>query len=166
DLVRERAEPLVRACDPLAHPDRLAVLRQRKRRPLAPFVGVGGERSRHAESEGDHSQQEHDPRAHPYGVYTGSENPPSTTSTWPRTIAASGEQRNATAPATSSGVTSRPAGFAAPTRSISSRFGKCSSAPVSTTPAETALTRMSGASSTARKRTSASSAAFEVPISA
>ena len=36
-------------------------------------------------------------------------------------------------------------------RSISSRFGKCSSAPVSTTPAETALTRIPrGASSTAR----------------
>ena len=38
-----------------------------------------------------------------------------------------------------------------PTASISSRFGKCSSAPVSTTPAETALTRIPrGASSTAR----------------
>ena len=32
-------------------------------------------------------------------------------------------------------MTRRPTGFAAPTRSISSRFGKCSSAPVSTTPA-------------------------------
>ena len=50
---------------------------------------------------------------------------------------------------TSSGTTSRPAGFSAPEASISSRFGKCSSAPVSTTPAETALTRMPrGASST------------------
>ena len=82
---------------------------------------------------------------------TTSEKPPSTTSTWPRTISASGEQRNATAPATSSGSTRRPAGFAAPASSISSRFGKCSSAPVSTTPAETALTRIPrGASSTAR----------------
>ena len=36
----------------------------------------------------------------------------------------------------------RPTGFAAPARSISSRFGKCSSAPVSTTPPETALTRI------------------------
>ena len=40
--------------------------------------------------------------------------PPSTTSVWPRTISASGEQRNATAPAMSSGVTIRPAGFREP----------------------------------------------------
>ena len=44
-----------------------------------------------------------------------------------------------------------PTGFAAPAASISSRFGKCSSAPVSTTPPETALTRIPrAASSTAR----------------
>ena len=40
------------------------------------------------------------------------------------------------------GLTSRPTGLALPAASISSRFGKCSSAPVSTTPAETALTRI------------------------
>ena len=43
-----------------------------------------------------------------------SEKPPSTTITWPRIISASGEQRNATAPATSSGATSRPAGLSRP----------------------------------------------------
>src|SRR6185503_8344353 len=81
----------------------------------------------------------------------GSDQPPSITSVCPRIISASGEQRNETTPATSSGVTSLPAGLPAPDASISSRFGKCSSAPVSTTPAETALTRTpSGASSTAR----------------
>ena len=86
------------------------------------------------------------------------------TSVCPRIISASGEQRNETTPATSSGVTIRPTGFRAPEASISSRFGKCSSAPVSTTPAETALTRIPrAASSTARYRTSASSAAFDVP---
>src|SRR5581483_3930948 len=78
------------------------------------------------------------------------EKPPSTTIVWPRIMSASGEQRNATAPAMSSGATSFPTGFAAPASSISSRFGKCSSAPVSTTPPETALTRIPGASSTAR----------------
>ena len=40
----------------------------------------------------------------------GSEKPPSTTSVWPRIISASGEQRKETAPAMSSGSTSRPAG--------------------------------------------------------
>jgi hypothetical protein len=81
----------------------------------------------------------------------GSDQPPSITSVCPRIISASAEERNATTPATSSGVTSRPAGFPAPEASISSRFGKCSSALVSTTPAETAFTRMPrGASSTAR----------------
>ena len=48
--------------------------------------------------------------------------PPSTTSVCPRTISASGELRNATAPAMSSGVTIRPAAFG-PIASISSRFG-------------------------------------------
>ena len=80
-----------------------------------------------------------------------SEKPPSTTRICPRTISASAEQRKATAAAMSSGVTSRPAGFRAPISSISSRFGKCSSAPVSTTPPDTALTRIPrGPSSTAR----------------
>ena len=80
-----------------------------------------------------------------------SEKPPSTISVWPRIISASGEQRKVTASAMSSGLTSRPAGLSAPMRSISSRFGKCSSAPVSTTPPETAFARIpSGASSTAR----------------
>ena len=55
--------------------------------------------------------------------------PPSTTSVCPRTISASGEQRNATAAAMSSGVTMRPAAFFAPSASISSRFGKWSRAP-------------------------------------
>ena len=78
--------------------------------------------------------------------------PPSTMSVWPQTIAASAEQRKATAPAMSSGSTIRPAGVRSrPARSISSRFGKWSSAPVSTTPPETALTRIPrGASSTPR----------------
>jgi hypothetical protein len=45
----------------------------------------------------------------------------------------------------------RPTGFRLPISSIASRFGKYSSAPVSTTPAETAFTRIPlGASSTAR----------------
>src|SRR6185503_13168781 len=96
----------------------------------------------------------------------GSDQPPSITTTCPRIISASGEERNETTPAMSSGVTRRPAGFAAPDASISSRLGKCSSAPVSTTPADTAFTRIPrGASSTARYRTSASSAAFETPTS-
>src|SRR5262249_51350118 len=103
DLLRECAQPLVRTGDPLAHPDRLAVLGESDGRPRAPLVGVGSERYRHAGSKSHRSQHEHDPRAHPEGVYTGSEKPPSTTRTWPRTIAASGEQRKATAPATSSG---------------------------------------------------------------
>ena len=60
------------------------------------------------------------------------------------------EMLAATALAMSSGVTMRPTGFAAPAASISSRFGKCSSASVSTTPPDTAFTRMRGASSTAR----------------
>ena len=46
----------------------------------------------------------------------GSDQPPSITTTWPRIISASGEERNETTPAMSSGVTSRPAGFAAPER--------------------------------------------------
>src|SRR5439155_21044778 len=41
---------------------------------------------------------------------TTTEKPPSTTSVWPRIISAWGEQRNATASATSPGSTSRPAG--------------------------------------------------------
>jgi len=53
-------------------------------------------------------------------------------------MSASGEQRNVTSFATSSGDTSRPTGLRAPIVSIASLFGKCSSAPVSTTPAETA----------------------------
>src|SRR4029079_12373770 len=93
-----------------------------------------------------------------------SEKPPSTISVWPRIISAAGEQRNATASAMSSGRTSLPAGLSRPKLSISSLFGKCSSAPVSTTPPETPFARIpSGASSTARYRISASSAAFEVP---
>src|SRR3954451_4713268 len=100
------------------------------------------------------------------------EKPPSTIRVCPRTISAAGEQRNTTASATSPGSkirpagvqrnrrasstsrgsTSRPAGVRfKPEEIISARFGKCSSAPVSTTPAETALTRIPrGASSTAR----------------
>ena len=70
-----------------------------------------------------------------------SEKPPSTISVWPRTISASGEQRKQTASATSPGSTSRPAGvrFEPGSRSSPRGCGKCSSAPVSTTPAETAF---------------------------
>ena len=64
-------------------------------------------------------------------------------SVWPRIISAPGEQRNETASATSAGSTSRPAGVRARLpASICSRFGKWSSAPVSTTPPETAFTRI------------------------
>src|SRR5205807_663485 len=80
----------------------------------------------------------------------GSEKPPSTTIVWPHTIAASGEQRNETVAAMSSASTRRPAGVRSTERSISSLFGKWSSAPVSTTPPDTAFTRTAGASSTAR----------------
>ena len=77
--------------------------------------------------------------------------PPSMTTVWPRIMSASGEHRNVTTFATSSGVTMRPTGFRSPISSIASLFGKCSRAPVSTTPAETAFTRIPrGASSTAR----------------
>src|SRR5262249_39555459 len=146
DLGSERTEPLVLAGDPLAHPQRLRVLGQACRRTRA--TRVRGE-CRRGENGADQGSQQN-PQTHRFRVYTGSEHPPSTPSTGPRIIPAPSEQRNAPAPATSSGVTSRPAGLDAPTRSISSRFGKCWSAPVSTTPAETALTRTPGASSTAR----------------
>ena len=77
--------------------------------------------------------------------------PSGSTIVWPHSIFASSETRNDTEPATSSGSTSRPAGVRSTERRISSRFGKCSRASVSTTPAETALTRIPrGASSTAR----------------
>ena len=49
-------------------------------------------------------------------LQAGSEKPPSTISVWPRTISASGELRNATAPAMSSGVTMRPAALRSPSR--------------------------------------------------
>jgi hypothetical protein len=79
------------------------------------------------------------------------EKPPSTTSVCPHTIAASPEERKETAAATSAGSTSRPAGVRSTVASISSLFGNQSSASVSTTPAETAFTRMPrGASSTPR----------------
>ena len=69
----------------------------------------------------------------------------------PRIISASGEDRNETAAAMSSGAASLPAGVRSTVRSISSLFGKNSSASVSTTPPETALARIpSGPSSTAR----------------
>ena len=81
-----------------------------------------------------------------------SENPPSTTTVCPRIISAPGEHRKATASAMSSASTMRPAGVRVrAASSICSLFGKCSSAPVSTTPPETALTRIPrGESSTAR----------------
>src|SRR5439155_20005453 len=69
--------------------------------------------------------------------HTGSEKPPSTTRVWPRTISASGEQRNVTAAARSSASTSRFAGVRSrKDESISSLFGNRSRAPVSTSPAE------------------------------
>src|SRR5271169_4514568 len=80
-----------------------------------------------------------------------SEKPPSTTIVCPRIISASGEARNDTTAAMSSGAASRPAGVRSTVRSISSLFGKNSSASVSTTPPETALTRIPrGPSSTPR----------------
>ena len=74
------------------------------------------------------------------------------TRTWPRIISASGEHRKTTALAMSSAVTSRPAGVRCwPHSSICSFCGKYWSASVSTTPAETALTRIPrGPSSAAR----------------
>src|SRR5581483_11763359 len=136
-----------------------------------PADGVDVDR---AGARGMHREREDEPGAGDREADGGSENrdqtqparsekPPSTTIVCPRIMSASAEQRNATAPAMSSGETRRPTGFAAPARSISSRFGKCSSAPVSTTPPETAFTRIPGASSTPRYRTSASSAALDVP---
>src|SRR5262245_43428742 len=85
-------------------------------------------------------------------LHAGRRKPPSTTRTWPRTISASGEQRKTTAFAMSSAVTSRPAGVRfSPHSSICSFCGKYSSASVSTTPPETAFTRIPrGANSTAR----------------
>src|SRR4051794_36798998 len=108
-LVEQRDEALERDRSGPALFDRAGVLRQ--------------QRSEHVHATARLEQRRHGIK--PARGQARSEKPPSTISVWPRTISASGEQRKATAAATSSGSTSRPAAVRArPSESICSRFGK------------------------------------------